>query len=63
VWQISVAVGEQVAADQELLVVEAMKMEIPLVADEAGEVVEIRCAKGSSVVAGQTIIVVRSRAA
>ena len=63
VWQLSVGIGDQVTADQELLVVEAMKMEIPLVADEAGEVVEIRCAKGSSVVAGQTIIVVRSRAA
>jgi urea carboxylase len=63
VWQLSVAVGDQVVADQELLVVEAMKMEIPLVADEAGEVVEMRCAKGSSVVAGQIIVVVRSRAA
>jgi urea carboxylase len=63
VWQLSVAVGDQVVADQELLVVEAMKMEIPLVANEAGEVVEMRCAKGSSVVAGQIIVVVRSRAA
>jgi urea carboxylase len=63
VWQITVAVGDQVAADQELLVVEAMKMEIPLIADEAGEVIEIRCGKGNAVVAGQTVVVVRSRVA
>jgi urea carboxylase len=62
VWQLLVAVGDRVAADQELLVMEAMKMEIPLLADEAGEVVEVRCAKGSAVTAGQTVVVVRSRA-
>jgi urea carboxylase len=62
VWQVSVAVGDSVAADQELLVMEAMKMEIPLLADEPGEVIEVRCVKGSAVVAGQTIVVVRGRA-
>ena len=63
VWHVSVAAGDQVGADQELLVVEAMKMEIPLLSDEAGEVVEVRCAKGTAVTAGQTVVVVRSRAA
>jgi urea carboxylase len=62
VWQISVSVGEHIAADQELLVVEAMKMEIPLIADEAGEVIEVRVSKGSAVMAGQTLAVIRSKA-
>lgn len=59
VWQTSIAVGDTVIADQELLLVEAMKMEVPLLAEEAGEVVEIRCAKGAAVTAGQTLVVIR----
>jgi urea carboxylase len=61
VWLLSVAVGDTVKTDQELLVVEAMKMEIALFADEAGEVVEVRCAKGGAVTAGQTLVVVRRK--
>jgi len=61
VWQMSVAVGDQVVVDQELVVVEAMKMEIPLAADEAGEVIELRCDKGGAVTAGQVLVVIRSR--
>jgi urea carboxylase len=62
VWQVLVSVGDVVKADQELLVVEAMKMEIPLSADGSGEVVEVRCARGSAVTAGQTLMIVRSKA-
>jgi urea carboxylase len=59
VWQISVKVGDAVQADQELILVEAMKMEIPLSVDTAGRVVEIRCTQGSAVTAGQVVAVVR----
>ncbi|MEY4932231.1 MAG: hypothetical protein RLZZ403_551, partial [Pseudomonadota bacterium] len=48
VWQLGVAVGQQLKADEEMLVVEAMKMEIPILADEACEVVEVRCERGSA---------------
>ncbi len=59
VWQVGVSAGQRFAVDDALLVVEAMKMEIAIAADEAGEVVEVRCAQGDSVTAGQTLLVVR----
>jgi biotin carboxyl carrier protein len=34
-------------------------MEIPINADEAGEVIEVMCAQGSPVSAGQALIIVR----
>ena len=59
VWQISVEVGDRVAAGDELLVVEAMKMEIAIETDEAGVVEEILCAQGSSVSAGQALVILK----
>ncbi|MGE0113464.1 MAG: urea carboxylase [Steroidobacteraceae bacterium] len=63
VWQLSTAIGAQLNADDELLVVEAMKMEIPVTVDEVCEVVELRCARGKAVAAGEIIAVVRPKAA
>jgi urea carboxylase len=57
---VSVAVGARVAAGDTLVVVEAMKMEVPIVAEHAAEVVEIRTARGRTVTAGETVIVLRS---
>ena len=45
--------------DAELLVVEAMKMEIPVTVDEMCELVELRCSKGQAVTAGEIIAVIR----
>jgi urea carboxylase len=59
VWQIGVMAGQRIVADQELLIVEAMKMEIPILADDGGEIVEVRCAQGRPVTAGETLLVVR----
>ncbi|MGD9842233.1 MAG: urea carboxylase [Steroidobacteraceae bacterium] len=59
VWQLTVAVGATLSADAELLVIEAMKMEIPVTMDEACAVVELRCTKGKPVTAGEIIAVVR----
>jgi urea carboxylase len=59
VWNLSVAPGARVRAGEDLLVIEAMKMEIPIAAEESGEVVEIRCARGKAVSAGETLLVLR----
>jgi urea carboxylase len=59
VWQLSAAVKDQLSADAELLVVEAMKMEIPVCVEEGCELVELRCTKGKAVTAGEIIAVVR----
>ena len=59
VWQVNVQAGDRVSTGQELVVVEAMKMEIAIEADEPGEVVDVLCAQGSSVSAGQMLVIVR----
>jgi urea carboxylase len=61
VWNISVEPGARVRAGDELVVVEAMKMEIPISADETGEIVEVRCTRGKAVSAGETLLVLRPR--
>jgi len=60
VWALEVSIGARVKAGDDLVVVEAMKMEIPITAEEGGEVVEIRCVKGRAVSAGETLIVLRA---
>jgi urea carboxylase len=59
VWQIAVDPGARVNAGDELLVVEAMKMEIPISADESGEIVEVRCERGRMICAGEILLVLR----
>ncbi len=58
VWQVLVEAGARVEAGQELVVVEAMKMEISIEAEEAGTVVDILCAQGTSVSAGQILLII-----
>ncbi|MCL2893645.1 urea carboxylase [Brenneria tiliae] len=57
-WQVAVAVGAQVAPGDTLVVLESMKMEIPLAAPCAGVVREVRVQPGSPVGAGQCVIVI-----
>jgi len=59
VWQLTAQIGQRVMQGDELLVIEAMKMEIPVVADDAGEIVEIRCEAGKPVKAGDIVVVMK----
>jgi urea carboxylase len=59
IWKQAVMVGQRVDVGTELLVIEAMKMEIPIVAEQAGEIVEIRCAVGRAVSAGDVLVAIR----
>jgi urea carboxylase len=59
VWDISVSVGDKIDAGDTLLVMEAMKMEIAIEADEAGVVEEILCSRGNPVSAGQSVVIIR----
>jgi urea carboxylase len=59
VWQVSVSPGARVEAGDTLVVVEAMKMEVPILAEQSAEVVEVRCARGRTVSAGETVLVLR----
>lgn len=55
VWKIEVAVGDRVAADQSLAILESMKMEIPVEAPSAGLVAEILIAEGEAVAEDQPL--------
>ncbi|MBN6773276.1 urea carboxylase [Pseudomonas granadensis] len=56
-WQVQVEAGQRVAAGDVLVILESMKMEIPLLAPLAGVVREIRVQPGSAVRAGQRVVV------
>jgi urea carboxylase len=62
VWQVLVQPGSRVVAGEKLIVLEAMKMEIPVLAAEAGMVSEILCAPGKQVAPGQALCVVEPAA-
>ena len=59
VWQLKVAAGRTVARGEVLLIMEAMKMEISVTADQPGTVVAVRAPEGSTANAGDTLLVIR----
>ncbi len=60
VWKIEVAVGDQVDLDDTVVILESMKMEMPVEAEDSGTVTEIRCAEGQSVSEGDVLVVLDS---
>jgi urea carboxylase len=58
VWQLRIKPGQRVAADEELLVLEAMKMEISVRAETAGVVRAIYCQAGKPVAAGDPLLAI-----
>jgi acetyl-CoA carboxylase biotin carboxyl carrier protein len=56
VWKVEVTLGQQVAEGDTLLIVESMKMEIPVSAPVAGVVKEIFVAEGEMVEDGMVVI-------
>ena len=56
-WQVQVKVGDTVDAGATLVILESMKMEIPVLAPVAGVVQEVRVQPGSSIHAGQRVVV------
>ena len=58
VWKVEVLVGERVDADQTLVILESMKMEIPVSAPHAGTVLEVLVAEGEAVAEGQDVVVI-----
>ncbi|MDM0030004.1 biotin/lipoyl-binding carrier protein [Variovorax saccharolyticus] len=55
VWKILVQAGDTLQADDTIMVLESMKMEIPVIAPEAGRVIELFIAEGAPVREGQDI--------
>ena len=57
VWKIEVAVGDQVADGDTVVILESMKMEMPVEVEDDGMVKEIRCSEGQSVQEGDVLVV------
>ncbi|MBI4965367.1 MAG: acetyl-CoA carboxylase biotin carboxyl carrier protein subunit [Desulfomonile tiedjei] len=51
-------VGQAVAEDDELVIIEAMKMELPVVATQSGTVKEIKAKVGESYQVGDVLVIV-----
>ena len=55
-WKIVVREGQQVQADETLMILESMKMEIPVTAPGAGRVTKIHVKEGQTVQEGQLLL-------
>ena len=55
VWKIVKAVGDRVEEDEAILILESMKMEIPVTAPEDGTVAEILTEEGAVVTEGAVV--------
>ena len=60
VWKIEAAVGDALAADDTILILESMKMEIPVAAPVGGRLVEIQVAEEDVVGEGDVVAVLES---
>jgi acetyl-CoA carboxylase biotin carboxyl carrier protein len=59
VWKVVVKAGDAVAAGDPLVILESMKMEIPVEAPAGGTVTEVRVAEGGVVQEGDVIAVIK----
>ena len=60
VWKILCQVGDQVVEEQELIILESMKMEIPVEAPQAGRVKAIWVNESDPVDEGQIVVVLET---
>jgi acetyl-CoA carboxylase biotin carboxyl carrier protein len=57
VWKIEVAIGDNVGEGDTVVVLESMKMEMPVEAEDPGVVVQILCAEGDAVSEGDALVI------
>ncbi|MGN6189255.1 MAG: biotin/lipoyl-binding carrier protein [Conexibacter sp.] len=57
VWRVEVAIGDNVDEGDTVVILESMKMEMPVEAEDPGVVKEIRCEEGQAVSEGDTLVV------
>jgi acetyl-CoA carboxylase biotin carboxyl carrier protein len=57
VWKIECEVGQEIAEGDTLVILESMKMEMPVEAEDEGTVAKIACEEGQSVSEGDTLVV------
>jgi acetyl-CoA carboxylase biotin carboxyl carrier protein len=57
VWKVECKVGDTVEEGDTLVILESMKMEMPVEAEDDGTVKEIVCEEGQAVSEGDTLVV------
>ena len=57
VWKIECEIGQSISEGDTRVILESMKMEMPVEAEDEGVVKEIRCEEGQSVSEGDTLVV------
>ena len=57
VWKVEVKVGDRIEEGDTVVILESMKMEMPVEAEDDGTVAEIRCEEGQPVNEGDTLVV------
>jgi acetyl-CoA carboxylase biotin carboxyl carrier protein len=56
IWTVEVSVGDVVEEGDVVAILESMKMEMPVEAEEGGTVVEVFCQEGDAVDEGQPLV-------
>ncbi|MAJ80568.1 MAG: acetyl-CoA carboxylase biotin carboxyl carrier protein subunit [Porticoccaceae bacterium] len=60
VWKVVTQVGDDILTDQVVLIVDCMKMEIPIVSTKSGKLVEIRVSEKDLLAENQTVAVLET---
>ncbi|MFZ4709060.1 MAG: biotin/lipoyl-binding carrier protein [Zwartia sp.] len=58
VWKIETTIGQTLDLEHTVLIIESMKMEIPLVAEDGGTLIELCVNEGDSVSEGQVLAII-----
>ena len=59
VWKISVEIGDKINEGQEVIILESMKMEIPIISDTTGIVESMLVEEGDTVNEDQIVIIIK----
>ena len=60
VWKIVKQPGDEVGDEDALMILESMKMEIPVLAEASGKIVEILVKEGDAIAEGQALAVIET---
>lgn len=58
IWKIELQVGAEVVEDETIMVIDSMKMEIPVLSTDSGRLVELLVGQDDPVAEGQTVAVI-----
>ena len=59
IWKIETTIGQTLDKEHTVLIIESMKMEIPLVAEDGGTLIKLCVNEGDSVSEGQVLAIIQ----